>query len=136
MSEDALPGSLEGPARRVLVVDDDELILEVAQMSLELVGGWSVTTAAGGQRGLELARSELPDAIVMDVMMPGLDGPTAARALAADPATAGIPIVLLTAKIQARDRATFADLPIKGVLGKPFDPMRLPGELSELLGWA
>ena len=105
-------------------------------MSLEVVGGWSVITATDGQLGLELARAELPDAIVMDAMMPGIDGPTAAIALSADPATAGIPIVLLTAKVQAADRATFAELPVAGVLGKPFDPMLLPAELSTLLGWS
>ena len=133
MSGAASPGSV---ARRILVVDDDELILEVAQMSLEVVGGWTVLTAADGQQGLEVARAELPDAIVMDVMMPGMDGPTAAVALRADPVTAGIPIVLLTAKVQAADRATFAELPVRGVLGKPFDPMRLPAELSTILGWS
>ncbi|HEV7196673.1 MAG TPA: response regulator [Pedococcus sp.] len=125
-----------GGARRILVVDDDELILEVAQMSLEVVGGWSVVTATDGQQGLDVARAELPDAIVMDVMMPGMDGPTAALALRADPATAGIPIVLLTAKVQAADRAAFAELPVRGVLGKPFDPMLLPAELSTMLGWS
>src|SRR6476661_8039317 len=106
------PANAEGSVvRRILVVDDDELILEVAQMSLEMVGGWSVTTAADGQEGLERARADLPDAIVMDVMMPGMDGPTGALALRADPATAGIPIVLLTAKVLAPERAAMAALP-------------------------
>lgn len=123
-------------ARRILVVDDDELILEVAQMSLEVVGGWSVITASDGHQALDLARTEQPDAIVMDVMMPGLDGPSAALALRADPATADIPVVLLTAKVQAADRAAFAALPVKGVVGKPFDPMLLPAELSAILDWS
>ena len=123
-------------ARRVLVVDDDELILEVAQMSLEMVGGWTVITAADGQLALDCARTELPDAIVMDVMMPNMDGPTAAVALRADPVTAGIPIVLLTASVLAAERAVLAALPVAGVLRKPFDPMLLPAELSAILGWA
>ncbi|NYG06140.1 CheY-like chemotaxis protein [Phycicoccus badiiscoriae] len=132
------PGAVPngGAVRRILVVDDDELILEVAQMSLEVVGGWTVVTASDGQQGLELARAEQPDAVVMDVMMPGMDGPTAAVAMRADPATAGIPIVLLTAKIQAADRTAFAELPVNGVLGKPFDPMLLPAELAAILGWS
>lgn len=130
------PGSgAEGP-RRVLVVDDDELILEVATLSLEVVGGWIVTTATDGQQAIERARREQPDAIILDVMMPGMDGPTAAVALHADPATADIPVVLLTAKVQAADRAAFAELPVAGVLGKPFDPMLLPAELTALLGWS
>ena len=123
-------------ARRVLVVDDDELILEVAQMSLEVVGGWSVTTAADGLQALDRARTEQPDAIVMDVMMPRIDRTTAAVALRADPATAGIPIVLLTASVLAAERAALAALPVAGVLGKPFDPMLLPAELSAILGWS
>lgn len=118
------------------MVDDDELILEVAQMSLEVVGGWSVTTAADGQQALDRARTEQPDAIVMDVMMPRMDGPTAAVALRADPATAGIPVVLLTASVQPGERAALEDLPVAGVLGKPFDPMLLPAELSAILGWS
>ena len=127
----------EGDARRrVLVVDDDDLILEVATMSLEAVGGWVVTTAADGSEGVERALAEQPDAIVMDVMMPGMDGPTAALAIKAEPATSHIPIVLLTAKVQAADRAAFASLPVEGVLVKPFDPMLLPAELSALLGWS
>ncbi|GAB3878909.1 response regulator [Terrabacter terrigena] len=122
--------------RRILVVDDDELIREVAQMSLEVIGGWRVTTAGGGQEAIDRARADLPDAIVMDVMMPGMDGPTAAVALRADPATAGIPIVLLTAKVQSIRDGALAGLPVEGVLGKPFDPMLLPGELSAILGWS
>ena len=129
-------GSDGSVARRVLVVDDDVDILEVAQMSLELVGGWSVTTASDGQEALDRARTDQPDAIVMDVMMPRMDGPTAAVALRADPATAGIPVVLLTASVQPAERAALEDLPVAGVLGKPFDPMLLPAELGAILGWS
>jgi CheY-like chemotaxis protein len=122
--------------RRVLVVDDDELILEVATMSLEMVGGWIVTTAADGQEAVDRARAQRPDAIVMDVMMPRMDGPTAALAIRQDPVTAGIPIVLLTASVLAAERAALAELPVAGVLSKPFDPMLLPGQLSAVLGWS
>jgi CheY-like chemotaxis protein len=132
----AAAGSLRSVARRILVVDDDDDILEVAQMSLEVVGGWTVTTAADGEQALDRARTEQPDAIVMDVMMPVMDGPTAAVALRADPATAGIPVVLLTASVQPAERAALAELPVAGVLGKPFDPMLLPAELSAILGWS
>lgn len=105
-------------------------------MSLEVVGGWTVTTAGDGLQALDVARREQPDAIVMDVMMPRMDGPTAAVALRAEPATAGIPVVLLTASVQAAERAALAQLPVAGVLGKPFDPMLLPTELSAILGWS
>ena len=132
----AAHGSQEGVARRVLVVDDDELILEVAQMCLEAVGGWQVTTASSGQEGLDRAVSERPDAIVMDVMMPGMDGPTTAVALRENPVTAGIPIVLLTAKAQGKGQPDLSALPVVGVLSKPFDPMLLPGTLASMLGWS
>ena len=132
-TEDAAP---LGIARRVLVVDDDELILEVATMSLEMVGGWSVTTAADGQEALDRARVEQPDAIVMDVMMPGMDGTTAALALNQNPATAHIPVILLTAKSQGKGHPDLSALPVVGVLGKPFNPMLLPATLAEMLGWS
>lgn len=105
-------------------------------MSLELVGGWLVTTAANGHEALDRAEADQPDAIVMDVMMPGMDGPTAALALRANPATARIPVVLLTAKAQAAEQAELAQLPVAGVMSKPFDPMTLPAELGSLLGWS
>ena len=124
-----------GARRVILVVDDDEDIREVTQMSLEAVGGWQVITASGGQEALDLAVSGHPDAIVMDVMMPGMDGTTAAVALSQNPATAHIPIVLLTAKAQGKG-LDLAALPVVGVLGKPFNPMLLPATLAEMLGWS
>ncbi|MEO5982764.1 MAG: response regulator [Pedococcus sp.] len=135
------PSSLLSPAssprgpRRVLVVDDDELILEVAEMSLSMVGGWEVTTATGGQEALDRCVRDLPDAVVMDVMMPGMDGSTAAVLISLNPATSHIPVVLLTAKAQAVEDAQKAGLPVVGVLAKPFDPMTLPAQLSTMLGW-
>ena len=122
--------------RRVLVVDDDEIILEVAQMAFEVVAGWTVVTAGSGAEGVASARAEPPDAIVMDVMMPEMDGPTACRLLAADPATKHIPIVLLTAKVQPPEQRQWASLPVAGVLAKPFDPMRLAEQVAELVGWS
>ena len=121
--------------RRVLVVDDDEVILEVAQMALEAVAGWTVITAGSGAEGVATARAERPDAIVMDVMMPEMDGPTACHLLAADPQTRDIPIVLLTAKVQQSEQRQWASLPVAGVLAKPFDPMRLADQVAGLVGW-
>ena len=123
-------------ARRILLVDDDEDIREVAQMSLEAVGGWHVSTASSGLEALEMAVSERPDAIVMDVMMPGMDGTTAAVALSQNPATAHIPVILLTAKSQGKGRPDLSELPVLGVLAKPFNPMLLPATLAEMLGWS
>jgi two-component system, OmpR family, alkaline phosphatase synthesis response regulator PhoP len=121
--------------KRVLIVDDEDDIREVAQVSLELVGGWEVLTACSGREGIQCAQTEQPDAILLDVMMPGLDGPTTFEHLQADPVTHDIPVLLLTAKVQTADRARFDSLGVQGVLAKPFDPMKLPGEVAQALGW-
>lgn len=122
-------------ARRILVIDDDDAIREVAQMSLEMVGGHDVLTAACGRDGIIRAREERPDAILLDVMMPGLDGPATFQRLRADPATCEIPVILLTAKLQPADRSHLAELGVRAVLSKPFDPMTLADEVGEILGW-
>lgn len=121
--------------RRVLVVDDDSSIREVARMALELVGGWEVFTAVAGPEGVARAKELLPDAILMDVMMPGMDGPTAIGHLRADDSTREIPVILLTAKAGGSDRRDFSDLQLAGVLAKPFDPMTLSADVAKLLHW-
>ena len=123
-------------SRKILLVDDEDDIREVAQMSLEMTAGWEVLAASSGPEALALARAELPDAILLDVMMPGMDGPDTARALKGSGETAHIPIVLLTAKVQAADRRRFDDLGVAGILSKPFDPMSLADEVARVLGWA
>ncbi|HEU0014886.1 MAG TPA: response regulator [Longimicrobium sp.] len=122
-------------ARKILLVDDEDDIREVAQLSLEMTAGWDVAVARSGPEALAMAAAERPDAILMDVMMPGMDGPTAVRRLREDPATADIPVVLLTAKTQAADRRRFDELGVAGVLGKPFDPMELAAQVAGALGW-
>lgn len=121
--------------KRVLIVDDEEDIREVARTSLELIGGWDVLTAASGREGLAVASGESPDAILLDVMMPDMDGPTTVGHLRSDPRTRGIPVILLTAKVQASDRRQFADLAVSDVIAKPFDPLDLAGRIAGVLGW-
>jgi len=122
-------------SRRVLVIDDEDDIREVAQLALEAVAGWEVFGASSGAEGLRIAAERVPDAILLDVMMPEMDGPSTFRALRAQPATAEIPVILLTAKVQASDRTRFQDLGVSGVLTKPFDPMELSRQIEEVLGW-
>lgn len=119
--------------RHVLVVDDDDSIREVAKMTLQLLAGWQVTTAGSGSEALELLREWRPDAVLMDVMMPGLDGPSTVLSLRADPATADLPVIMLTAKDISADRRR--ELGLSGVLAKPFDPLTLSDEISKILGW-
>ncbi|MFL6026979.1 MAG: response regulator [Friedmanniella sp.] len=122
-------------SRRVLVVDDDEMLREVAKVALEMVGGWQVISAGSGPEAKSLALSEQPDALLLDVMMPGMDGPSTVVALQQDPATKHIPIIFLTAKVGGEGHEQWDHLPVAGVIPKPFDPMTLSAEVARLLGW-
>lgn len=123
--------------RRILIIDDEDDIREVAALSLEATAGWEVITASSGIAGMRAAAAShpTPDAILMDVMMPGLDGPSTFRLMQQDPAIAHIPVLLLTAKVQGVDQRRFAGLGVAAVLFKPFDPLTLASQISEALGW-
>ena len=117
--------------RRVLVVDDAEDIRAVARMSLERLAGWEVTEAATGSDAVELAAAQQPDAVLLDVHMPGLDGEQTLALLHADPRTRDIPVLLLTARTgPAVERPG-----LRGVVAKPFDPLRLADHIASALGW-
>jgi CheY-like chemotaxis protein len=120
---------------RILIVDDEDDIREVAALSLETIAGWKVAVASSGAQGLARAIEFQPDAIVLDVMMPGMDGPATFRELCKNPATAHIPVLLLTAKVQSSDQRRFADLGVAAVLFKPFDPLTLATQIEDALGW-
>lgn len=119
--------------KHILLVDDEDDIREVAALSLEAVGGWRVSSASDGASGIVMARAERPDAILLDVMMPGLDGPATVARLREDPLTRDIPVILLTAKAQTSDRRRFAELGVAGTLTKPFDPMTLTDQIAAIL---
>lgn len=121
--------------QKVLVVDDEDDIRELARISLERVGGLYVITASSGEEGLRMAEAEQPDAVLLDAMMPGLDGPGTLQRLKAKEATAEIPVVFLTGSIQAIERERFRELGAVGILAKPFDPMNLATQVRECLGW-
>jgi len=122
-------------SKRILIIDDEEDIREVVQLSLSTVTAWQVLTAGSGKEGLARAATEQPDAILLDVMMPDMDGPTAFRKLQADASTRSIPVILLTASVQASDRQRFADLGVAAMIAKPFDPLKLGGQIAGALGW-
>jgi len=122
--------------KRILLVDDDNDIREVAAISMQAVGGWQVSSAGGGREAVAKALAEQPDAILLDVMMPDLDGPATFKLLQEDDRTRDIPVILLTAKAQAADRRSFDELGVAGVLSKPFDPMSLPDQVAALLAAA
>ncbi len=122
-------------SKRILVVDNEEYIQEVAQISLETVAGWQVILASSGLEGIFKAEQEQPDAILLDVMMPDMDGLTTFGRLQANPATRSIPVILLTAKVQTIDRQNYTDLGIRSAIAKPFSPMELARQIATTLGW-
>ncbi|MGD0901727.1 MAG: response regulator [Terracidiphilus sp.] len=123
-------------SHRILIIDDEEDIREVAGLSLETVAGWEVVLASSGAQGIACAIEHQPDAILLDVMMPVMDGPATFRELRKNPSTAHIPVMLLTAKVQSTDQRRFADLGVEAILFKPFDPLTLSTQIADVLGWS
>ncbi|WP_224371611.1 response regulator [Hyalangium versicolor] len=121
------------PIRKVLLVDDEEDIRTVGRLSLSRVGGWETVLAASGAEAVTQAVNERPDLILLDVMMPGMDGPSTFARLRAQEVLAQTPIIFMTAKIQKQEVARYMELGAAGVIRKPFDPMLLPAEIKRLL---
>ena len=119
-------------ATRVLVIDDEAPIRLLCRVNLE-AEGMEVLEAADGPSGLETARAEIPDVVLLDVMMPGLDGWRVAEELLDDPGTESIPIVFLTARAELRDRARGIDLGGVDYVTKPFNPVELAPLVRDLL---
>ena len=120
------------PAANVLLVDDDPVILKLLQVNFEMEG-FNVSTANDGVEGLEKARAERPDIVLLDIMMPRMDGLQVTKALKGDPETKDIPIILLSAKAQASDIQAGKDIGADDYLTKPFDPLELLERVNELL---
>jgi CheY-like chemotaxis protein len=122
-------------AKRILVIDNEPYIQETIQICLETIADWQVITASSGLEGLSKAQSEQPDAILLDAIMPEMDGITTYQKLQENPLTQSIPVIFLTAKateISARNQSL--RLPT-AALPKPFNPLELPDSIARLLGW-
>ena len=117
---------------RLLLVDDDDDIRAIARISLERVGGWDVVAAGSAGEAEAAAREAAPDVVLLDVMMPDVDGPATLERLR--PLIGAAPVVFLTAKTQPADLERLNSLGAAGVIAKPFDPMALPGEVAALVG--
>lgn len=122
-------------AKRILVIDDEINLCIVIQACLENLGNWSVLTASSALEGLALAKNNIPDAILLDVMMPDMDGLTLFKTLQDDPKTQKIPVILLTAKVLSGDLSQFEQLGVAGVIAKPFDALQLSQQVAATLGW-
>ncbi|MEM9266800.1 MAG: response regulator [Cyanobacteria bacterium P01_F01_bin.13] len=121
--------------KHILIIDDDDDIRDVAQLALETVGGWQASTASNGPHGLAQMQATPPDVVLLDVMMPDMDGVEVFKRMQADPKTQKIPVILMTAKTQTTDQERFLNLGITAIITKPFKAMLLSDQIAEILDW-
>ncbi len=119
---------------RILFVEDEPDIQQVARMALELAGGFTVEVCSSGPEALERAPGFAPQLFLLDVMMPGMDGPTTLAELRQLPQLAATPVIFMTAKVQPAKVAQYRELGAIDVIAKPFDPMKLADTIREM--WA
>lgn len=122
-------------SKRVLIIDDEETIQTVVQFGIKLAAGWEVLTAGSGAQGIQTAQAEKLDVILLDVMMPEMDGIATFRVLQSRIETEQIPVILLTAKAQTAELQQFNELGVSGVITKPFNSLNLPEQISRILHW-
>jgi CheY-like chemotaxis protein len=122
--------------RRILIVDDEDRIREVVRVCLVKFAKWEALTAASGAEAIQTAIVEQPDAILLDVSMPGMNGVETFHQLQSNPQTQVIPVIFLTAKVQPAEQAEYKQLGARGLIVKPFDPIQIAKEISQLLGWS
>lgn len=122
--------------QRILYVEDEPDIRAVAKLALEMVGGFTVKICESGEEALREAAAFSPDLILLDVMMPGIDGPTTLKGLREQPTLAQVPAVFMTAKVQPAEVTRYKSLGAIDVIPKPFDPMTLAGQVRAIWdGW-
>lgn len=119
---------------KILYIEDEADIQTIARLALESIGGFVVETCSSGREGLDCVASFAPDLILLDVMMPDMDGPATLRALRQLPGLAAAPVVFMTAKVQPQELAGYRALGALDVIAKPFDPMTLAEQVREI--WA
>lgn len=121
--------------KRILLIDDEDGARRIIQFSLEAAAGWEVLTAASGVEGLSIAQIQQPDAILLDVMMPDLDGPATFQQLQENPVTRSIPVIMLTAKASPIEHQPLLELGIAGIITKPFKIPALITQIRATLNW-
>jgi CheY-like chemotaxis protein len=120
---------------RLIIIDDDRFIRDVSEVTLRKAAGWTAATAASGREGIDLAKREPPDAILLDISMPGMDGFSVFQELQTDSTTQSIPVILMTAKALPDDFQQFTEMGFAGVVLKPFDPLTVCHQIADLLDW-
>ncbi|MDH4120448.1 MAG: response regulator [Deltaproteobacteria bacterium] len=118
--------------KKIMLVEDEPDIQTVARISLEQLGGFTLRVCSGGEEALNTIPGFLPDLILLDVMMPGMDGPHTLKALRENPATSSIPVIFMTAKVQPADVSHYRSLGAVGIIPKPFDPMTLSQTVGDI----
>lgn len=118
--------------QRVMMVEDDLDIQTIARLSLEAVGGFTVEVCSGGLEALEKIEDFAPDLVLLDVMMPDMDGPTVLARLRERESTQNVPVIFMTAKAQAHEIEAYKKMGALEVVSKPFDPMALPQILLDI----
>jgi CheY-like chemotaxis protein len=121
--------------KSILLIDDEPNLASVIAVCLESFKGWSVRVTNSGKEALSIVESLQPDAILLDVMMPEMDGIQVYQQLQTNSHTQNIPVILLTAKVQNSDREQFAKLGVAGTIAKPFDPIKIADQIAQLLNW-
>lgn len=121
--------------KNILLIDDEEAIQEVVQVGIGIEAGWQVAIASSGQIGIDLAQNQQPDLILLDVMMPEMDGIATLSRLKSNDKTQKIPVIFLTAKAQAEEKNQFQQLGVVDVITKPFNSMTLASQIAKILGW-
>jgi len=120
------------PLKKILMVEDDHDIQTVARFAMESLGGYIVETSDNGLDALDKARGFNPDLILLDVMMPEMDGPATLKAFRSDPVLAAFPVVFMTARVQKHEVAEYKEMGAVDVIAKPFDPMALSTTIQQI----
>ncbi|MEB3217846.1 MAG: response regulator [Nostocales cyanobacterium 94392] len=120
-------------SKSILVVDDEEDVRALIGLGLEMQADWKVLNANSGEQALKIAVKEQPDVILLDLMMPDMDGRTTLRLLKNDPITQQIPVILMTAKSKSAVEESFANLDLAGIFTKPLRPLHLARQISETI---
>ena len=118
--------------QKILYVEDDPDIQAVAKIALEVIGGFTLKICSSGEEAINEAADFAPNMILMDVMMPGMDGPTTLQKLREQTALVTVPAAFMTAKVQPDEVAHYLSLGAKGVIAKPFDPMTLAQQVRDI----
>ncbi len=120
-------------SKQILIIDDEADIREATQICLEITGQWEVLKASNGPEGIAIAKTATPDAILLDIMMPEMDGLAILQKLQEHAETRKIPVIILTAKAQSSEQRQFSQLNVSSVIAKPYDPMTLSDQISTAL---